>query len=147
MKHGKVDLDMITELGKDKHGVIPKEELLKIRNMKFSGKQSKLPSVIARSMAQKMFDNPDTGTWIDTSIFDADKKKLVVSAFKKDFQRIAKAAEGEGKVEEPLRIKTIDQGNKVSFFYETRRKKDDENGPVKDKTDEAKKKKKKKKMK
>lgn len=96
-----------------KKGVVNKDELIKIRDMKFAGGTKKLPSLIARTMAESMLKDIDSGTYIDASGMDDDKKKLVAGAFRRDFSRILKAA---GRAKE-LRVRSRDQGNRVIFFF------------------------------
>ena len=109
--------------------VVEKDELIKIKDAKF-GKASKMPSLFARTMAQKMFDKPDTGNFIDTSKMDADRKKLVINTLKKELGRVAKQTNHKD-----IRVRTVDQGNRVVFFYAAKKKKDSE---VVDKTAEKK---------
>jgi hypothetical protein len=102
-----------------KKGTIGKDEVVQIRDAKF-GKTSKLPSLLARGMADQMFKNPDTGAFVSTDGLDSEKKKAVVNALKKDFSRIAKSTNRT-----TLKIRAVDQGNRLVFFYDVKKSKEE----------------------
>jgi hypothetical protein len=108
-KPEKVDLDEL-----DIHrGSIDNDEMSKIRNAKF-GKGR--PSLIARSIAESLFKAPDSGAFIDVDKLSVSQRDGVIKSMKRDLMRIAKATDHPG-----LRVRVIDQGKRVIFYYDPKR--------------------------
>jgi hypothetical protein len=110
-----------------KKGTLGKEEVVQIRDAKF-GKTSKLPSILARTMAAEMFKDPAIGQFVNALKYEEkvvawkdlpdDVKSAFLSQMKKDFMRVAK-----GTNHTDLRIRVVDQGHRASFFYDKKKSK------------------------
>lgn len=117
-KAAKINLDDL-EL---KDEAVSAEDIIKIRDIKFS----KLPSKTARMTAEHLFKSLDakdskiTGRAFPVANLDAERKDSFVSTMKKELAKIAKEAKRTN-----LRVRVSDQGSKVVFFYEPKKQKGD----------------------
>ena len=113
-KIASIDVDDL----KIERGDVGADELKKIREEKYKGGSKKMPSLTARTMADIMFKDPSKGQFINVEKLTADEKIRTVRTLRKELIRVAKMNNKEG-----LRVRVKDQGNKVIFFYDTKKEK------------------------
>lgn len=113
-----VDLDAL--ITKDKVSVVSAEEVTKIRDAKFAGGTKKLPSLTARGIYDALMAKPNEGRGINVEAFTTEQKDAVVRQVKKDLARCLKAAK-----KTDLRVRGVDQGNVVKFFFDRKKQKEE----------------------